>query len=477
MKKKKKIIIFSIIIIVLILFLLTRCGNSGNQAQFMMLNVKTEEMVKETLVTKAFADGNVKAREELDIKVPLNGIIKEVYVKSGDFVKEGTPLYSIDDRNIRSSLDVVLTEYEEAKVSYENLLDTYRNQDRISRLRLEEARKNLEIALLSYQQDLSALETEELRLAQELEELATALKKAEEELRDNEYLYEKNAIARNVLEGARERYEELERNYKRLENNLNIFLEQKKPNTMELARLKIDNARNSLEYLEATLEKERISEKDLEIAKLRLANMESEIEKLNKDLEMAVVKAPMNGTVMNLPVKKGDRVVEGESIGSIADLGSFIVELMVDEIDVNSVAAGQNVIISSDAFNDELEGVITFVAPGGTLVGNIIKYKTQIDIVDDKGLLRPGMFVNAEIITNRLEDALAIPSLAILGDEEKFVYVVEDGVARKRPVEVGMRTLNKVEVLGVDEGEKVIIGPYTTLITLEDGTAVIEMGE
>ena len=53
MKKKKKIIIFSIIIIVLILFLLTRCGNSGNQAQFMMLNVKTEEMVKETLVTKA----------------------------------------------------------------------------------------------------------------------------------------------------------------------------------------------------------------------------------------------------------------------------------------------------------------------------------------------------------------------------------------------------------------------------------------
>ena len=103
-------------------------------------------------------------------------------------MKEGTPLYSIDDRNIRSSLDVVLTEYEEAKVSYENLLDTYRNQDRISRLRLEEARKNLEIALLSYQQDLSALETEELRLAQELEELATALKKAEEELRDNEYL-------------------------------------------------------------------------------------------------------------------------------------------------------------------------------------------------------------------------------------------------------------------------------------------------
>ena len=238
MKKKKKIIIISVIIIVLAVLLLGRCGNSANQNQVVMVNVKTEEAVKETLVTKALADGSVKAREEQDIKVPLTGTVKEVFVKSGDFVKEGTPLYSIEDRNIRYSLETVLTGYEEAKVNYENLLDTYRNQDRISRLRLE--KENLEIALLSYQQDLSSLEAEELRLVQELEEMATALKKAEEELNDNKYLYEKNAIAKNTLEASRERFEELERNYKRLENNLNIFLEQRKPNTLELASLKIE---------------------------------------------------------------------------------------------------------------------------------------------------------------------------------------------------------------------------------------------
>lgn len=477
MKKKKKIIIISVIIIVLAVLLLGRCGNSANQNQVVMVNVKTEEAVKETLVTKALADGSVKAREEQDIKVPLTGTVKEVFVKSGDFVKEGTPLYSIEDRNIRYSLETVLTGYEEAKVNYENLLDTYRNQDRISRLRLEEARKNLEIALLSYQQDLSSLEAEELRLVQELEEMATALKKAEEELNDNKYLYEKNAIAKNTLEASRERFEELERNYKRLENNLNIFLEQRKPNTLELASLKIDNARNNLEYLEATLEKEKITEKDLEVAKLKLANMETEIEKLQKDLEMAVVKAPMTGTIMNLGIKKGDRIVEGETIGSIANLDSYIVEVMVDEIDVNAVSVGQDVIITSDAFSAELEGVVTFIAPGGTNVGNINKYRTEIDIIDAKGLLRPGMFVNVEIITNRLEDVIAVPSLAILGDDEKFVFVVEEGMARKRPVEVGMRSLSKVEIRGVEAGEKVIIGPYSTLITLDDGKPVFEMGE
>ena len=119
----------------------------------------------------------------------------------------------------------------------------------------------------------------------------------------------------------------------------------------------------------------------------------------------------------------------------------------------------------------------SYLLPQCTNVGNINKYRTEIDIIDAKGLLRPGMFVNVEIITNRLEDVIAVPSLAILGDDEKFVFVVEEGMARKRPVEVGMRSLSKVEIRGVEAGEKVIIGPYSTLITLDDGKPVFEMGE
>lgn len=475
--KKKKIIIISLIIIVLAVLILGRCGNSAQQGMVVINYVKTEEAVQETLLTKASADGNVKAQEEQDIKALLTGTVKEVFVKSGDLVKEGTPLYSLEDRNLHYSLETALLAYEEARANYENLLDTYRNQDLINNLKLEEARRNLEIALLSYQQDKSTLEAEERKLVQELEELATALQIAEEELNANNYLFEKNAIAKNTLEKSRERYEELERNYNRLKNNLSIFLEQTMPNTIELAQLKIDNARNNLEYLEATLEKEKITEKDMEIAKLRVANVANEIEKIKKDLEMTVAYAPMSGTIMNLEIKKGDRLAEGTTIGSIADLGAFIVEVMVDEIDINDVALGQEVTITSDSFAAELEGVVSFIAPGGTFVGNINKYRTEINIIDGKGLLRPGMFVNAEIITNRLEDVIAVPSLAILGNEEKYVFVFEDGIARKRSVEVGMRSLSKVEIRGVEAGEKIIIGPYTTLITLEDGTPVIEMGE
>lgn len=476
-KSRKKIIIISLIIIVLAIFVLTRCGNPAKQGMVVMNHVKTEEVVRETLVTKAFADGYVKARQEQEIKAQLSGAVKEVFARSGDYVETGEPLYSIEDRHLQYSLEAALLSYEEAKANYENLLLTYRNQEKIRDLRLEEARKNLEIALLSYEQEEAGLEAEELRLLEELEEVAAALKKAEEDLEANLYLYEKNAIARNTLEESRNRYAEIERNYNRLEKNLTTFLEQTKPNRLELAQLKLDNARNSLEYLETSLENEKITEKDLEIARLRVANVGNEIEKIRRDLELAVVYAPMSGTLMNLDIKKGDRVTEGAAIGSIADLSAFAVEVTVDEIDINSVTLGQEVIISSDSFAEELDGVVSFIAPGGSLVGSIIKYKTEIDVLDDKGLLRHGMFVDVEIITNKLADVIAVPSLAILGAEDKYVFVVEEGLARKRPVEIGARTLGKVEIKGVEAGERVIIGPYTILVTLDDGMPVIDMGE
>ena len=59
--------------------------------------------------------------------------------------------------------------------------------------------------------------------------------------------------------------------------------------------MKLDNARNSLEYLETSLENEKITEKDLEIARLRVANVGNEIEKNRRDLELAVVYAPCPG--------------------------------------------------------------------------------------------------------------------------------------------------------------------------------------
>ncbi|MEJ6952250.1 hypothetical protein [Natronospora cellulosivora (SeqCode)] len=82
------------------------------------------------------------------------------------------------------------------------------------------------------------------------------------------------------------------------------------------------------------------------------------------------------------------------------------------------------------------------------------------------------MHVDTEIITMHKDNVISVPSLAILGEDEKYVFILNEGQAEKRFVETGLRTLGQVEVIGVEVGENIIIGPYTILVNLEDGTAV-----
>jgi multidrug efflux pump subunit AcrA (membrane-fusion protein) len=70
------------------------------------------------------------------------------------------------------------------------------------------------------------------------------------------------------------------------------------------------------------------------------------------------------------------------------------------------------------------------------------------------------------------EDILAVPQIAVFGDQDKYIYTMKEGKVEKKTVEVGLRNLEKVEVKGLDPGTKVIVGPFTMLRQLKPGMAV-----
>lgn len=472
----KKIIIFVIIIAVLGGgFLVIKNKNSSRQTTANVMLVKMVQAEEETLTTKVTADGNVSAKEQEGIKASLSGIIDEVFVESGDLLAEREGVYRLEDEPLKNSLKTANLNLQEVQGNYESLLNKYETQDKLNNLKLEETRRNLEIAILSYRKEKAALKDQGLKFEKQLIETKDSLERAEEKLEGNGYLYEKDAIPENTLKQSRDTYQQAKRNYENTEADLKVFVDKTIPNTLELAQLKIDNARNQLAYLEASLDAQKITEKDLDMAQLKVTKVENQITEIKENLNKIVTTAPIAGTVIDLKIKSGDKVADGTTVGNIADLNKFIVEAMVDEININEITLGQAVIITSDSFAKDLEGEVSFIAPAGSNVGNINKYRTEITISDDMGLLRPGMFVNAEIITNRKDDVIAVPSLAILGDEEKYVFVVKDGKAEKRIVELGLKTLSKIEISDVEVGEKIIIGPYTVLTGLEEGKPVAEV--
>lgn len=152
-------------------------------------------------------------------------------------------------------------------------------------------------------------------------------------------------------------------------------------------------------------------------AKNNLSNARDSVENVQNRLDDYKITSPITGTVVEKTVKAGDNVGTGSNssnaLCTIYDLSYLQMTLNIDELDIDNVAVGQVVNITSDAKDGQtFTGVVTKVSVVGTTSGGTTTYPVTVRI-DDTGGLRPGMNVDAEIVLSSADDVLAIPSLAV----------------------------------------------------------------
>lgn len=154
--------------------------------------------------------------------------------------------------------------------------------------------------------------------------------------------------------------------------------------------------------------------------------------------------------------------------------------VMVNELDISSVKAGQKAEVSVDAFADEkFEAEVTSVSNYGTYDGSMSNYAVEITLKADDRLLS-GMNGSAVIVSNSAEDVLLVPVEAINEDAQgEFVYVSStgntDGSDKKQVrIKTGLSDGEFAEVLeGLNEGDKVMytrsgMTMYEQLMSMHD---------
>lgn len=252
-------------------------------------------------------------------------------------------------------------------------------------------------------------------------------------------------------------------------------------NLLQQARnqeLQLEAARQDLQ---ATLT--RGDSTQLATAELELLNAEGKLRELEQDLLNAEVKAPVNGVVL-MPVERqggsgqgggpqtievGSRVSRGQAMFSIGDLDSFLVRGQVDEIDVNQVRPGQNVLVTGDAFADTpLRGRVQSIAAQASaersgMGGGMPSFAVAV-IVDElapeaRRRLAVGMSASLSILVHERENAVVLPPQAIRNEGGQRVVRVRDGVRFvSRPVVLGITTPEGVEIReGVSPGDTVVL--------------------
>ncbi|MCF6212424.1 MAG: efflux RND transporter periplasmic adaptor subunit [Flavobacteriaceae bacterium] len=182
------------------------------------------------------------------------------------------------------------------------------------------------------------------------------------------------------------------------------------------------------------------------------------------------IRATMTGTVLEIPVKEGDQVIQsnsfnaGTTIASIADLGKMIFEGRVDEAEVGKLKKGTILNVTLGAIGKkEFKAKLNFIAPKGTEENGAVQFKIKADVRLEKDyFIRAGYSANASIILDRRDSVLSIKESLLKFDkktENPYVEIKKgDQEFEKREVELGLSDGINVEVLkgvGPDDEIKV----------------------
>jgi Cu(I)/Ag(I) efflux system membrane fusion protein len=169
------------------------------------------------------------------------------------------------------------------------------------------------------------------------------------------------------------------------------------------------------------------------------------------------VRSPVRGTVLEKKVVEGQYVTEGQDLYLLADLSNLWLSVKIYEQDLGTVRAGQLAAIRFPAFpGRDVEGRIRFIDP--VLDPTTRTAGVRIELPNPQGLLKPGMFANAELRVD-LGRGLAIPRSAVIDTGVRQVIYVMAAPGRfvGREVRLGPQAGDLVEVIaGLAGGERVV---------------------
>lgn len=268
----------------------------------------------------------------------------------------------------------------------------------------------------------------------------------------------------NTLKTSRETIVNSERNLKEMDQN---------------HPLEISTAEQTIREREASLAKLKSGTDALDIqsAELTLRQRQSALSDARENLGDYSVKAPFDGVIAKVDVKKGDSVSSGTSLATFITRQK-IAEISLNEVDVAKIKTGQKATLTFDAVDGlSITGQVGEIDALGTVSQGVVSYTVKIlfDTQDER--VKSGMTVSAAIITDMKSDVLTLENSAVKSQgTSNYVEVLDSiipasanqtGVTspnapRQQPVVTGIANDTTTEIVsGLKEGDQVILRTVT----------------
>lgn len=465
MKKKIPIITAVVAVGIAVTVLLTGAFPSTKSST---LSVKVTALTPTDLSNSISVTGVVESLEKKSVYSTLNYTVETVHVEVGDKVEAGDILCELDTSDLQTSISQKQASISSStasaqlklEIAQKNLKNAQGNVDNDYNSQLlsaESSVRNAEASVRSAEESLTSAETD----------LAIAIKNyknASDENEDGDE-YGEEIYTKSQMESYRSNITKARQTVEQAENKLADARED-----LEAAKASYNATKNSIDQ-----ELDGYSD-DIKSAQLAL-NMDTdyiELQKLQKDLQEAVITAPISGTVTAVYAKEG-------SSGSgllfvIEDTENLKISTTIKEYDITSVSLGDRVTIKTDATGDAIyEGKLNKIAPttlkdtsGDTTETTNAEFESEVLVDSGASDLRIGMNARLSVIYEEVQGVYAVSfdSVTTNADGETIVYIArpqEDGTykAESMPVRTGMETDFYTQIISeyLHDGDMVINDP------------------
>lgn len=355
------------------------------------------------------ASGGLIADETSDIAPKAAGKIVNISVNVGDFIGQGTVIAQIDDKD--------------------------------ARLRLAEAQAGVTQAIAGVRQA-------EARLG--LSANGTFNAASIPEVLAANASYEQTVAELRQAEANEKRYRELVET-----GDVSMVAYETFRTTRDTARARVNAAR---QQQEAALNTARQSNQAIKSAQAAVEAARTQVGTAQAAVTDTTVRAPFSGFISARPVAVGEYVSSSSIIATILRSNPIKAQIQVTEADVPFITVGRGVSLEVDAYKDRrFGGTVTAINPALDPTSRAATVEASVENADNA--LRPGMFATVRITKEGGSAGVFVPKTAIYDDQSTQsyrVFVIQDGVAKPRVVQLGTEEGNEVQIVnGVNADETV----------------------
>lgn len=369
----------------------------------------------ESIASEYTYSGKVTANQDANVLSTVGGKVAQANFDIGDKVSKGTVMFRMDTTDVenqinvlRASLSAVEASITSAKTNLELVNGaTMQSQINSSKNALDNAKLNLDNVTTNYE--------------------------------NNKVLFEAGILSQTEMDQIQLAYDNAQMAYSQAEQNYDLVANQMPAENQR----KAENAYNS--------------------AVAQKASIEAQIKSAQKTIGDATVTAPISGVITAKNIVAGAVLSQAGPAYTITDISKVKINVAVTQQVINTLSVGQQVDVVLSAISEEpFQATITTINPVANPQGT---FDVEVELNNANGIFKVGMLGEVSFTKESADNTIVLPrSCVIEKDGEVYVYIEENGRAKKVLITTGIDTGENIQITsGLEEGMNVVTRGQTYL--------------